>query len=66
MKLFSVSAIWHVKGCHKDTIQTSIIMAETREEARAIFEEVVKYPENSRIDINEWGRSYTLSPRRMI
>lgn len=67
MKLFSVSASWHPKGCRKDMIKTAVIMAETREEAEAKFKSNVWYPEDSHIRVSEWEDGiFTLQARKII
>lgn len=66
MKLFSVSASWHPYRCRHDMIQTAIIMAETREEAKEKFIKNVSVPEGSHIGILEWEDGiYTTSARKI-
>lgn len=49
MKLYSVTAYYHKKYEKRDWIETEIIMAETEEEARAIFDREVTFPANAKV-----------------
>lgn len=67
MKLFSVSAVWHPYRCRHDMIKTSVIMAETREEAKAKFIKNVSMPEGSHISISEWEDGiFTMQARKIV
>lgn len=67
MKLYSVTARWHVKGYRKDMIQTTLVMAESREAAREKFDANLHYPEGTSISILEWEDGiYTTNARKMI
>lgn len=67
MKLFSVTASWHPYKAKKDLRQTSVIMAESREEAIEKFNGAVSYPKGARIDVMEWESGiYTMSIRKAI
>ena len=66
MKLFSVSAHWHIKGHRYDMIQTAVIMAKTEEEAIKKYKANVSYPEGASVSAVEWDDGiYTLNARQI-
>lgn len=65
MKLYSVSARWHVKRQRGDVVQTAVIMADSREEAVEKFKNNVSYPEDAYISATEHKDGiYTLGVRK--
>lgn len=64
MKLFSVSAVWRPTGCKKRISRSSVIMAESEQEAIEKFNKAVTYPQNAIVDTMEWTSGiFTMSDR---